>query len=312
MPAVPDKKKKATPPKRQRIKAGRIRNVGQLDPLAGVGSLRGVRVYDVGQGDGLAVIDGNGKPVLHIDYGGRQRNPFMQTPPAQRAARVDAYMPIDASRLVMVTHWDEDHWCSADKGIAARAATWLVPRQVTSPRAVEFAAKKVARMACIPEAWVGVPSYFRAANGDELWWEKIAASGTNAAAHEDCNHTGVAFSLVRRSKSGGQVILLPGDAPFGEVGHYRSHWEDMLTLTGIVAFHHGADTHWTSATRDLLEFWPLTGKQVRVVFSCGVDNSYGHPFPDNYAQLFGGAFLPQRTDDLRRKGAGTYLDLDFA
>ncbi len=282
----------------------------RADPFAGVRAIRGARVYAVGQGDGIAIIDDGVRPVLQIDYGGRGGNPFRLLKGAAQQNAVNALMPVDPNRLVMLTHWDANHWCSAEKGTQASAARWLVPRQVTSPRAVAFATG-LGRISCIRETQVGQPRCFRAENGDELWWEKIGKSQTDDTKYEDCNFTGVAFSLVRRKPGRGQVILLPGDAPFASVPHYRQHFDRKLTLSGIVAFHHGADTHWTEATRALLHEWPRTRNTVPVAFSCAEKSGYPrHPWPENYRALFGDqAFAPRFTWQLKRP---PYFDIDFA
>lgn len=294
---------------RRRIMAQELSEIADLAPLAGVGSLGGARVYAIGQGDAIAVMDSDLKPVLQIDYGGHQGNPFSALETAERARVIDSTMPVPERSLIMITHWDQDHWCSAPKGEEARKRQWLVPRQVTSPRATEFAAG-LDHISCIPEALVGQPCCFKARNGDELWWEKIGPSQTSADKYEDCNRSGVAFSLVRRRWFGrGEVILLPGDAPFASVAHYRQHLQAQLTLTGLVAFHHGADTHWSEATRALLRNWRRTREQVDVVFSCGKDNSYSHPHEANYRALFGPAMRGRRTD---RAVPGSHLDLLFA
>ncbi|WP_294235175.1 hypothetical protein [uncultured Sphingomonas sp.] len=244
-------------------------------------ALSGVRVYDVGQGDAIAVLDQGGVPVLQIDYGGRQGSPFRKKKPSD----VDVSMPVASDTCVMLTHWDEDHWSSAPKGDAARKAEWLVPRQVTSPRAVRFSAG-LARAACVPETRVGRTYAFRAANGDTLLFQKIRHSAVSPAQDEDCNRSGVALALVRGVGSDGQVILLPGDASFGWVPLYRRLHASGRSLTGLVAFHHGAGTHWTRSTRALLRDWRHTsGSDCQVMFSCSSDNGYGHPQPDLYSEL---------------------------
>jgi len=299
-----DKEKKVNERTRKPVPEHVRDQVGDHIPLAGVYGLKGVRVHHVGQGDGIAVIDTSGRSVFHIDYGGHQKNPF------KGSLDVDARMPVDSDRLVMLTHWDQDHWCTANRGTRAKAAQWLVPRQVTSPSAVKFATEldTLHHIACIPESEVGIPHRFEADNGDEIWWEKLAKSETDAAKYEDCNSTGVAFSIVKRSKNGkGQVILLPGDAPFHKVDHYHRHSKAKLTLTGIVAYHHGSNTHWTDDTYKLLLNWPRRRlRPAEVIFSCGKGNSYQHPCDDNYITLFGDKHCR------RTYNHDPYIDIDFA
>jgi hypothetical protein len=84
----------------------------RVAPLAGISRILGVRIFDVGQGDSIAVLGGvNGqvKPVVQVDYGGRQGNPFTGS------ADIDRRMPVAAGQLLMLSHWDEDHWCTANK-----------------------------------------------------------------------------------------------------------------------------------------------------------------------------------------------------
>lgn len=289
---------------RQRIGGVDLSSIAGLRPLADVRSLSGVRVYDVGQGDAIAVIDGAGIPVLQIDYGGRQGHPFA----AMSSEDVDAYLPISHDRLLMMTHWDEDHWSSAPRGNAARAAHWLVPRQVTSPRAVRFSAE-LNHIQCIPEDEVGEVFCFAAENGDEIWWEKIASSEIDASRHEDCNRTGVALSLVRRNREGGEVILMPGDAAFGAVSHYRRFRNEGFSLTGLVAFHHGSGSHWTRVTERLVTQWPQNNGPCEIVFSCAAENSFGHPDAKRYATLFPNT-KPECTADARKR-CDSFIDIKF-
>lgn len=270
----------ATVRTRQPIMSRDVVNVSGLSPLAAVSRLRGVRVFDVGQGDSIAVLgDVHGKEevVLQLDYGGRERNPFPQN------ADIDRRMPVDPGQLLMLTHWDEDHWCSASKGQLAQKAKWLVPRQLTSPRAVRFSAT-LGDIQCIPESHVGQVLRFSAQNGDYILWEKIGPFAGPFAKDEDCNKTGVALAVVGSNASGEEAILLPGDAPFGRVSMFGQLAQRGVRLRGIVAFHHGAGTHWTNATEQLLKNWPSTAP-LDVVFSCSQPCSYNHPDEPRYRAL---------------------------
>lgn len=198
---------------RQAIASPDLTSVSGLRPLAGVSSILGVRVFDVGQGDSIAVLTdvaGSTEVALQLDYGGRERNPFTNV------ADVDAQMPVTKGGLLMLTHWDEDHWSSAPKGSEAKDAKWIVPRQITSPRAVRFSAS-LNDIHCIPEQYVGQTIRFSAANGDYVVAEKIGAFPGAFAKNEDCNKSGIAMAIVHKTSTGNEVILLPGDAPFDKV-----------------------------------------------------------------------------------------------
>lgn len=263
---------------RARIGGADVASIKAPKAVAGAREISGARIYDVGQGDAIAVLNETGRPILQLDYGGRQDNPFE----GKSRAEIDGMLPVSTDALVMLTHWDEDHWSTGPKGDAARAVNWLVPRQVTSPRAVRFAAD-LKKVRCIPEARVGTVFAYRALNGDVILWQKIAKSSPSPSIHENCNRTGVAVALLRPSRGAGQVILLPGDAPFDEVPLFVALRSSGTTLTGLVAYHHGSKYPLGNGTRSLLRKWPVTpGGPCDIVFSYAAGNSYGHPHPDRY------------------------------
>lgn len=296
--------------KRKYICGTIIENLEDIVPLSGVGSLSGIRVYQVGQGDAVAVLEDKIKPVIQIDYGGKVSNPFTNMALQQD---VDDYLPVKDVQLVMLTHWDEDHWCSANRAdLVKNERKWLVPRQVTSPRAVEFSTLLENRISCIPDNRSKETFFFEAANGDHICWEKIAPSKLNAKGEENCNNTGVAFSIVKAVEGRpNKVILAPGDAPFHKVKHYRELLETGAELVGIIAYHHGAETHWTKETTNMLEDWKkLANGDISVVYSYGRENSYGHPIQKNYKAVFGDKYNGDYTERVRDK-VPHYIDIMF-
>lgn len=255
------------------------------NPLEAVASLTGVCIHNVGQGDAISIVDESFSRVFHIDYGGKQSSPFK--PKTNRVALIDSSMPVDPGRTLMLSHWDEDHWCSARMGAKVLSdAHWLVPRQLTSPRAVERSTK-VKTIHCLPERFVGRALKFETSQGDAVWFEKLGRF-VSGASTEDCNTTGVAFSITSRDK---EVILLPGDAPYHLVKHYWHLREAGYRLRGLLAFHHGADTHWEPETEALLRNWPAARGGQTVVFSYGDPNTYEHPYRDRYKVLLPAAVL---------------------
>lgn len=289
---------------RKAIASPDLGQIAGISPLTGVSQILGVRIFDVGQGDAIAVlgsVKGKETPVLQLDYGGRQGNPFKD------ASDIDKRMPIAAGQLLMLSHWDEDHWCTAKKGTAAKAAKWLVPRQVTSPRAVLFSAS-LANIHCIPEQFVGQELRFSAPNGDYILCEKIGSFAGPFAKDEDCNRTGVALAIVRSGLQGDEAILLPGDAPFDKVRIFTQLAQRNVRLRGIVAFHHGAGTHWTNSMEQLLKNWPKCDP-YDVIFSCSNPNSYDHPDKARYKTLLPDAAY-QETADARAAGK-QHIDVLF-
>lgn len=259
------------------------------NPLKHVSGLSGVRVEDVGQGDAISILDNQGRPVLRIDYGGVQSTPFtgMARKPKRRA--INVALPVHETELLMLTHWDEDHWASAvELSLALRQTPWLVPRQWTSPSAVERSLR-VRDITCIPRAMECSPTCFVAQNGDQLWWEKLKYFDRSAM-HEDCNRSGVAFSIVHAHT--GRVIFLPGDAPYHLPKHYQLHAQADLTMRGLVAFHHGAGTHWANLTRRFLRRWRDPSFKQTLVYSVGGPNRDNHPVTSNYDHEFPQAQFP--------------------
>jgi len=290
---------------RERIDVPDIGTINADEPMAGATAINGVRVYDVGQGDAIAILDQDNRPFLFLDYGGWQDRPF-------DASTVDAVMPVPKGRWLMLSHWDQDHWCSANLGQAARQAKWLVPRQITSPSAVMFSLS-LDDIHCMPESYVGTTLCFDTASGDCVFLEKIAHAPPPNATDEDCNHSGFALSVLKESSD--TVILLPGDAPFDRVGHYRWLYAEKK-LRGVVAFHHGSGRHWSTATEQLLEKWPPAENGLEVVFSYARGNSYEHPDASRYETLLPHAGFthtarlrePRRASQSRFR---SYTDLRF-
>lgn len=289
---------------RKAIASPDLVSISGIAPLSAASGILGVRVFDVGQGDAIAIlakVGGTEQVALQLDYGGRERNPFTTN------ADVDTRMPVSQNRLLMLTHWDEDHWSSAPKGSQAKGAKWVVPRQVTSPRAVRFSAS-LNDIHCIPEKHVGQTIRFTAGNGDYILAEKIGSFPGAFAKNEDCNKSGVALAIVHRSSNGDEAILLPGDAPFDKVAPFVSLEKQGVKLRAIIAFHHGAGTHWTASTDNLLQNWSRA-PILDVLFSCSRPNSYGHPDDGRYKALLPGANF-HMTADLRTNAA-VFKDILF-
>ena len=262
--------------KRKKIKGRDAIFVAGNNVLRGVSGISGVRIYDVGQGDAMCVLDSKKRPVLQIDYGGVQDHPFTYPNAAE------TQMPLSGIKTLMLSHWDKDHWWTADKNSLAASKKWLVPRQVTSPAAVDYALK-VKDIQCIPEAMVGQAIAFTCDNGDQVIFEKIARMPSSGKSCEDCNKTGVAFTVLQAESK--QVILLPGDAHFRKVPHYTGLRLAGNRLRGIVAFHHGSGADWINADAAWPSNWTQFANSVDIAFSYGEHNSYDHPDINHYLNL---------------------------
>ena len=90
--------------------------------LSRIEAPRAVAVYDVGHGNCHAALDEHA-PVLYFDFGGgvlANRRTF----PAGLTQFCFSYEP-----PIVLSHWDWDHWSSANRDTRAYARTWILPRQ---------------------------------------------------------------------------------------------------------------------------------------------------------------------------------------
>lgn len=243
-----------------------------------VTEIKGIRVFDVGQGDCIGIRDQNDDVCAYVDYGGNEYHPDNSNP-SYTATRLPVqsgshYVP------VILTHWDKDHYWSANKkNPAAQQCAWLTPRQWVSPQATRFAAK-LANAQCWPESLGTQAVAFAVGTHYEVQIRKCAAFPTNANS-EDRNHSGLAITVTR--KPPGEVVthmLLPGDCAFDRIPNLPAN----LSLCAIVAYHHGASTDWRAATEQELK---NAHSSHAMAYSYGTHafgqpNHYSHPNRMNY------------------------------
>ena len=240
--------------------------------------IKGVRVFDVGQGDCIGLRDQNDDVCGYVDYGGNEYHPDNNNP-SYTAAR----LPVQSGSHhvpVILTHWDKDHYWSANKkNPAAQQCEWLAPRQWVSPQAARFAAK-LANAKCWPEALRDKAVSFPIGANDEVSIRKCAAFSATVQ-KEDRNHSGLAVTITRKPPGEAAThMLLPGDCAFDRIPSLPAN----LSLRAIVAYHHGASTDWCAGTEQALA---NACKSHDMVYSYGTHspgyvNHYGHPHRSNY------------------------------
>lgn len=255
-----------------------VEHVELFDPRA-VTSITGVRVFDVGQGDCIGLLDQDRQVFCYFDYGGLADHPERRSPghmQAHAATRSDG-----RDLTIVLSHWDKDHyWSAQKKNPSAQAGYWLVPRQNVSPQAAMFAAG-LSKARCWPERLGDGPVAFKVGARFEIEIRKCHGFDRDAV-NEDRNLTGLAIAVVRKDQDGAKptsMILLPGDCPFDLIPH-----RPRSPLRGIVAYHHGSGVHWNLRT-----MMAIARKHVafRMVYSFGAaygntTNAYGHPDRGNY------------------------------
>jgi hypothetical protein len=254
-----------------------------------VTALKGIRVFDVGQGDCIGLRDQDERIFCYIDYGGLCDHPD-KGDPANTAARLPVGAADEAATIVL-THWDKDHFWSASKNAAAREVPWLVPRQHVSPRTAQFASR-LPHAVCWPESLQDRPETFYIGRNFELQIRKCAPFDAQQP-QQDRNLSGLAVTLVKRERDGpDQVMILPGDCPFDRIPRLPRG-----RIVAVVAYHHGSATYWTPATAQVLV---NGGRHLRWIYSFGI-NSHGHPREANYAGICVHCNGEARTTQLARQ-----------
>ena len=247
--------------------------------------IKELRVLDVGQGDAVAVYDNNinMKIIMYVDYGGCAYHPdkgsaYLDTP---------SRLSISDRPVVVLTHWDKDHYYSATKVPNVEHCKWVVPRQRVGPQAAQFAAK-LTNAHLWPESIGTSPISFDSGDGCKVEIQKCGAFPLTGA--ENRHLTGLAVTIFKDENGTRKAIVLVGDAPFDKVPTL-ANWQGTATVVGLIAYHHGGDDHWTNLTTSTLsKIAPVAAGSPGpdLVYSYGVDqnrcNQYGHPKKPKYSQ----------------------------
>jgi hypothetical protein len=229
-------------------------SVTLLDP-AQTTALRGIRVFDVGQGDCIGLLDQADKVFCYVDYGGLANHPDDGNP-ANTAKR----LPVKTSHglvSIVLTHWDKDHYYSAvKKNTAAQSCEWVAPRQLASPQAVRFAAR-LTNAKCWPES-EGQNTVPFAVGPDHTINIRKCQPFDPKAKNEDRNASGVAVTLHKNlNGSLNCYMLLPGDCHFDGIPGLPP-----VPIRTLIAYHHGSKTHWTSKTAPAISSFTPTHSMV--------------------------------------------------
>jgi beta-lactamase superfamily II metal-dependent hydrolase len=222
---------------------------GVLDAL---GSASAAAVYDVGQGGCNAVLS-SGIPSLYFDFGGgvlAHRNTF--PPPLTRFC-------FTQQPPIVLSHWDWDHWSSANRDSQAYAQTWIVPRQGANGLGAvhrTFLARILQKGSVLvwPDALASLQ------RGP---YELLKCGGPISSR----NNSGLALVLEEPGSDDSQRMLFPGDCAYDYISRAKES-----DFTALVCPHHGGRTK--------ASFVPASDRNPsgRIVYSYGQDNSYGHPF----------------------------------
>lgn len=260
------------------VSIGAVANVSKLNLfnpqfVTGIG---GIRVFDVGQGDCIGLLDQSNNVFCYVDYGGLNDHPDANAiNPAATASRLPVNL-YGSFVSIVLTHWDKDHYYSAvKKNPAAQACEWLVPRQIVSPQAVLFAAKlNKAKAKCWPEPRGNQAVRIGVGNGYDVEIRKCKAFVPNAI-KEDRNISGLAITLLRWTGAKvDSLIVLPGDCHFDSIPNVPPG----VPIRALVAYHHGSHVNWTNQTKQSISNMTATHAMA---YSFG-KNTFGHPQRMNY------------------------------
>lgn len=215
-----------------------------LDSLGKIGF---AAVYDVGQGNCNGLCDAYGSVRCYFDFGGGVLG-NASTFPSQLQHFCFTYDP-----PVVLSHWDWDHWSSANRDLGAISQTWIVPRQLlgaihrTFAHHVQQNGRLLVWPNSLPKLTVGHVTVL-----------KCTGRGRN--------HSGLALILHEHSNGTGQTMLFTGDARYNVIPH-----SEEGTFTNIVVPHHGANMR--------NRFAPSCPQvpHCRLAYSYGLDNTFNHP-----------------------------------
>lgn len=258
---------------------------------AGAGTTIVVRVHNVGQGNAISVVarkNNKERVLLFNDFGGMGRaHPCY---PDYDVTELKTLLPVrlpeqTAYPTVVMSHWDKDHYYSATKlEKVQQKCRWLGPRQAVGGQCVRFVnsltttGDKTGTLNV--DLWANDKKgtangrQFKVGDLDVYVYIERCTDET-----KDRNLDGLMIAIIDETAKCGNWILLPGDAPYQKCQTLKDKKFPQGDLKGLVAYHHGAESHWTNKTPDCL---PADCSQTTLVFSYGAGNSYGHPRKGKY------------------------------
>lgn len=218
-----------------------------------IGQCAAFVTWDVGQGAGNAILNDEGIAVAYSDVGaGSHRN--VKTRP-----RPWADICLCANPLIVLSHWDTDHWAAANLQIRLLSCTWLAPRQRMGPTHTRLVAR-------ILESGGTVHFVKRSSRPlvASIQHAQQIALQHGTGGRPGRNDSGLILTVHNsRSKA---TWMFPGDADYSAIPVLPP------LLVGLVASHHGAAPYPQTVSPS-----PKSARYRRLVYSFGENNSYKHP-----------------------------------
>lgn len=208
-----------------------------------------VVVHDVGQANFVSLQNEHGNVIAYFDVG-------FPVSWNNRTRPKDFVVPIGQNAIVILSHWDWDHFHAAFSLQHLQDGPWIVPNQTVGPGAARLAQILLSKGNLL--VWSGNPSL----DGSPL---ELFRTSTSPVISN--NNSGI-IAYVRLSS--GNQVLLTGDADYDCLP--ISIETDRASIDHLVVTHHGARLH-PDAT------WipqPVDASGTAIV-SYGTKNVYRHP-----------------------------------
>lgn len=207
-----------------------------------------IAIYDVGQGNSNAVCNQQCQPLLYFDLGGGCYKNKKTYPTALNFCFTHA-------PCIILSHWDMDHFQTAQMNSHYRSKDWIVPRQKLGPVHLKFY-RSITGMRLIWPA--SLPSLAF------CWGEIVVCTGPAGKK----NHTGLSYAAsINPMVNTIRDVLLPADAAYTYIpgAALRKNFD------GLIATHHGAE--FDTVNHPV----PASKGQKANVYSFGKPNTYSHP-----------------------------------
>lgn len=206
----------------------------------------GVIAYDVGQGAAHAALSAHHRPSVYIDFGGGVTGNTHTFPKEFKG------FCFSANPLIILTHWDWDHWSSAIRQPDALHMTWLTP-QLTKPLPIQRAFAE--QLGALGNLWEWPAITNAPFNGKTLSIEKCTGRTSNDSG----------LAVILRREGTRKKFLIPGDASYGFIPAVKAGCRfDGLSMT-----HHGGVLHH--------KVYPTPKRGAAAILSVGAANSHKHP-----------------------------------
>lgn len=210
--------------------------------------IHNVIVHDVGHASFNSALDGTGAPILHFDCGWPIPWNWRTYPPTTPAAPY--------AGIVVLSHWDSDHFTGFHKWSEVRNAFWVVPDQELGPNA-EFVVEALMNDRRLIMSALRPNKKLRVGGVTAIGCDPSVVSGKS----KKKNNSGMAMSI---SLTAEKNVLLTGDADYKAINNSLYPAPNFLVVS-----HHGAKVEGPI---------PLAPPDhPRAVVSLGLQNCYKHP-----------------------------------